>query len=129
MECGQPVERWGQQCARHDPTPPYPPYDVAELREDLHHLIQPFIGLLRLEERDNPDPARARQIDRLRLALALTDIAAGAAPREDYDARMGRTRHGCGYFRNEPIEVRQAVQAAVDNANERTNKVTQQDLG
>jgi hypothetical protein len=92
---------------------PLPPYDLAELRADLHHLLQPIVGFMRLDERDAPDPSRASTIDRLLLALGLTDHAAGHPPLHGYDVRAGRTRHGAGFFAAETPEAREEILQAV----------------
>lgn len=65
--------------------------DIEKLRGDLHHLISPVIGALRMFERDEPD-RMAHYIDRLYLALALTDEAAtGEIVPDDW-----RGAHGVG---------------------------------
>lgn len=93
----------------------YPPYPLTELREDLHHLLQPIIGVLRLRQQVDPSLTQAHHIERLTLALALTDVAAGESPQEDLDVRMARARHGCGFFRNEDGPMRQVIQDAHAN--------------
>lgn len=75
-----------------DPKP-YPPYEIEELHGDLHHLIQPIIGMARMGE-----PLSAHQIERLYLALALADVASGHPPIKGMDVREVRSRHGVGQF-------------------------------
>jgi hypothetical protein len=80
---------------------PYPRYEIAELHGDLHHLIQPIIGMARMGE-----PLSAHQIERLYLALALADLASGHPPINDMDVREVRSRHGVGQFQNESAPAR-----------------------
>ena len=54
--------------------------DAEKVRGDVHHLVQPVIGLLRLTVHDgqNIDPATAESlVRRLRAVLAIVDTSVG----------------------------------------------------
>jgi hypothetical protein len=85
-------------------------YDETEFYEDLHHLVQPIVGILRLKSQIDPKFTE----ERLALVLGLADLAFGEGRTHrvvdlDY-LRDLRADHGCGYFRNEDEDVKPLIQ-------------------
>lgn len=91
-------------------------YDAEEFWGDLHHLVEPIIGMLRLHlDRDFPIPLNLEYIEqRLALALNLSDLAFGQGkttrPIDMDTLRDGRADTGCGYFTHDTDEGKAGMQ-------------------
>jgi|SRR5882724_1532096 len=86
-------------------------YDEAEFYGDLHHLVQPIVGIIRFKGECRAEYAE----DRLVLVLGLADLALGEGKTNrviDLDRlRDLRADHGCGYFQNETEDAKPIIQA------------------
>lgn len=94
-----------------------PEYSADEFYQDLHHLVQPVIGMVRLKRAESlhKDLPLDYVNERLSLALGLADLAFGqdkTARSIDLDVlRDGRADHGCGFFKNEDETNEAAITA------------------